>query len=304
MSSTDQRWFHRRGELARDGWESVVDASTPNWAYTGIRVAELTPTDSLALSELGIERIVVPLAGSFTATHIERGGTTTTRLQGRRSVFDGPTDVLYLSAESSAVITGEGRIAIATSPTDVIRPSRYIPAADTPVELRGAGRSSRQVHNFGTPQSLDAARLIVCEVITPAENWSSYPPHKHDEHVPEHETRLEEIYYFEAAPVAGSAADTHAAFGIFSTYSSPAGEIEINAMVHTGDIALVPFGYHGPAVAAPGYDLYYLNVMAGPDPERAWLISDDPAHAWVRDTWNGQEIDARLPYTKQKEGQH
>ena len=64
----------------------------------------------------------------------------------------------------------------------------------------------------------------------------------------------------------------------------------------TGDVAPVPHGYHGPAVAAPGYDMYYLNVMAGPDPERTWLISDDPAHGWVRDTWEGQELDARLPF--------
>jgi 5-deoxy-glucuronate isomerase len=63
-----------------------------------------------------------------------------------------------------------------------------------------------------------------------------------------------------------------------------------------GDIALVPYGYHGPAVAAPGYDLYYLNVMAGPDPERVWNIRDDPAHSWVRSTWNGQSADPRLPY--------
>jgi 5-deoxy-glucuronate isomerase len=155
------------------------------------------------------------------------------------------------------------------------------------------------VHNFGTPQVLEAARLIVCEVITPAGNWSSYPPHKHDDRVPGHESRLEEIYYFEAAPaapVAGAAADAGEAFGMFSTYSSPAGEIEINARVRTGDIALVPFGYHGPAMAAPGYDLFYLNVMAGPDPQREWLISDDPAHAWVRQTWPDQAVDPRLPF--------
>jgi 5-deoxy-glucuronate isomerase len=220
-------------------------------------------------------------------------------------VFDGPTDVLYLPAGTTAEVRGQGRVAIAEAPTSGAREWQYIPASETPVELRGAGRSSRQVHNFGTPQALDAARLIVCEVITPAENWSSYPPHKHDEHVPGHESRLEEIYYFETAPVAGAdSAAADAAFGMFSTYSSPAGEIEINAMVRTGDIALVPFGYHGPAVAAPGYDLYYLNVMAGPDPEREWLISDDPAHAWVRDTWTGQSIDDRLPYTSDEEGQH
>lgn len=302
MSTTDQRWFHRRGDLARDGWESVVDEATPGWAHTGIRVAELNAGESLTLAPTGVERIVVPLAGSFTVAHFEGPETTTTSLKGRASVFAGPTDVLYLSSASTALINGVGRVAVATSPTDVVKPSVYIPAAGTPVELRGAGRSSRQVHNFGTPQALDAARLIVCEVITPAENWSSYPPHKHDEHVPGHESRLEEIYYFETAPVAGSDAASEASFGMFSTYSSPAGEIDINAMVRTGDIALVPYGYHGPAVAAPGYDLYYLNVMAGPDPEREWLISDDPAHAWVRDTWNEQDVDDRLPFTDDKEG--
>lgn len=304
MSTTDQRWFHRRGALARDGWESVVDGRTPGWEHTGIRVAELGSGASLHLPDEGVERIVVPLSGSFDVVHSAAGSTSSTHLVGRASVFDGPTDVLYLSSDSTAKLTGEGRVAVATSPTSVVRPSRHISAAETPVELRGAGASSRQVHNFGTPQALDAARLIVCEVLTPAENWSSYPPHKHDEHAPGRESRLEEIYYFEAAPVAGSDAAGSAAFGMFSAYSSPAGDLEINAMVRSGDIALVPHGYHGPAVAAPGYDLYYLNVMAGPDPEREWLISDDPAHAWVRDTWTGQQVDPRLPFAHNPEGTH
>jgi len=311
MSATDTRWFHRRGTLARGGWESVVDHDTPGWEHTGIRIAQLSVGVELPLAETGVERIIVPLAGSFTVTWEENGETTTTPLAGRRSVFDGPTDVLYLSAAATATLTGSGRVAVATSPTDRLHPSRHIRAEDTPVELRGAGASSRQVHNFGTPQTLDASRLIVCEVITPAENWSSYPPHKHDEHHPGHESRLEEIYYFESAPTRGGSAAPapDAAFGMFSTYSSPAGDIEIDAMVRTGDIALVPYGYHGPAVAAPGYDLYYLNVMAGPNTEREWLISDDPAHAWVRDSWAGQKFDSRLPYTTdettdEKEGRH
>jgi len=297
----NQRWFHRRGDLGRSGWESVVDADTPGWAHTGIRIAEIVAGETLHLPT-GVESIVVPLAGSFTVTHVEGGVTTATTLAGRASVFAGPTDVLYVSVAAAAEITGAGRVAIATSPTDLVRPTAYLAAGDVPVELRGAGRSSRQVHNFGTPGALDAARLIVCEVLTPSENWSSYPPHKHDEHAPGHESRLEEIYYFETAPVRGSDAAAASAFGMFSTYSSPAGEIDINAMVRSGDIALVPFGYHGPAVAAPGYDLYYLNVMAGPDPERQWLISDDPAHAWVRDTWTGQAFDDRLPFPDGKKG--
>ncbi|WP_217185012.1 5-deoxy-glucuronate isomerase [Streptomyces sp. AC495_CC817] len=290
-------WFHRRGALADEGWESVVGDGIPGWQHTGLRVGVLTEDESLAVAADGNERIVVPLAGSFTVEVTEGGRPSTVELAGRASVFDGPTDVLYLSSDAAATVRGSGRVAVASSPTADVRPTRRIAAAETPVELRGAGASSRQVHNFGTPEALDAARLIVCEVITPAGNWSSYPPHKHDEHVPGHESRLEEIYYFEAARTDRSEQGEDAAFGLFSTYSSPAGDIEIDARVCTGDIALVPFGYHGPAVAAPGYDLYYLNVMAGPDPERQWLISDDPAHAWVRDAWSTQPMDPRLPFT-------
>ncbi|GGF31205.1 5-deoxy-glucuronate isomerase [Subtercola lobariae] len=300
---TDQRWFYARGALAQGRWQSVVDSSTPGWAHTGIRVAELGAGESLELTETSIERIVVPLAGSFTVSYAENGIQSEQVLDGRPSVFAGPTDVLYLSASTTAVVRGSGRFAVCTSPTTDVRPTRYIAAAETPVELRGAGASSRQVHNFGTPQALDAARLIVCEVITPSQNWSSYPPHKHDENLPGSETRLEEIYYFESAPTradGAAAPDPGASFGMFSTYSSPAGAIDINARVQTGDIALVPYGYHGPAVAAPGYDLYYLNVMAGPGDVRAWLISDDPAHAWVRNSWNDQVVDARLPYTNER----
>lgn len=297
QSMSDERWFHRRGSLARDGWESVVDASIPGWRHTGLRIAELAEGESVRLGETGVERIVVPLAGSFAVEHAGPGGAPElTVLAGRPSVFSGPTDVLYLSADRTATITGAGRVAVAESPTDDIRPTAYIPASGTPVELRGGGTSSRQVHNFGTPEALDAARLIVCEVITPSGNWSSYPPHKHDEHVQGHESRLEEIYYFESDAERG-APERGAPFGVFSTYSSPAGEIDVDARVATGDIALVPYGYHGPAVAAPGYDLYYLNVMAGPDAERIWLISDDPDHAWVRRSWDAQGIDARLPFT-------
>ncbi|RGE20694.1 5-deoxy-glucuronate isomerase [Leucobacter sp. wl10] len=308
MTQQAERWFHRRGELAEGGWETVVDERIPGWEHTGIRVGRLERGESLELEGTGVERLIVPLCGSFSVTHAENGEQTVTELVGRASVFDGPTDVLYLSAAATGAVTatsgGQSRFLVATSPVPLdgaypVRPSRYMPVEEVPVELRGAGASSRQVHNFGRKEALDAARFIVVEVITPAENWSSYPPHKHDEHNPGHESQLEEIYYFEVAPAEGApegVSEEHA-FGLFSTYSSPAGRIEIDSQVKTGDVALVPYGYHGPAVAAPGYDMYYLNVMAGPDPERTWLISDDPAHGWVRNAWEGQQLDSRLPFT-------
>jgi len=300
-------WFFARGSLARDGWESVVDGAVDGWTYTGVRVAELAG-GSVTLDALAVERIIVPLAGSFTveytlsATAADETGASTDpvvqKLAGRKSVFHGPTDTIYLPTGTAATISGTGRVSVAEAPTNRVFPVAYLPAGEVPVELRGAGRSSRQIQNFGTPVALAADRLIVCEVITPAENWSSYPPHKHDKSIPGKEAHLEEIYYFETAVTRGvQAPATAESFGYMRTYASDAGPIDTLEEVHTGDIALVPHGWHGPCVAAPGYDLYYLNVMAGPDPDRVWHISDDPAHAWIRDTWVGQEFDPRLPYT-------
>lgn len=297
MTAIANVWFHRKGELARDGWESVVDGAIDGWQYTGIRVAQLDG-NSLELSAQPVERIVVPLHGSFEVTFTAPGQSEVTQaLTGRANVFSGPTDVLYLPTGTALAVTGIGRVALAQAPTDEPKQPRYIPASEVPVELRGAGTCSRQVQNFGTPATLDASRLIVCEVITPSENWSSYPPHKHDEHILGHESQLEEIYYFEMAPSKNVDAPPNAdAFGYMRTYSTEAGEIDTLAEVRSGDIALVPFGWHGPCVAGPGYDMYYLNVMAGPDPERVWMISDDPAHAWIRNTWESQSVDSRLPY--------
>lgn len=165
-------------------------------------------------------------------------------------------------------------------------------------ELRGAGVASRQVRNFGTPAVLEADSIIACEVLTPAGNWSSYPPHKHDEHKPGKESVLEEIYYFElqisdAAPEGVKGNDPIGYQRVYGTEDRP---IDVLAEVRDGDVVLVPHGWHGPAMAPPGYDMYYLNVMAGPGTERQWLITDDPNHGWVRDLWATQQIDPRLPF--------
>ena len=138
------------------------------------------------------------------------------------------------------------------------------------------------------PATFEAERLMVCEVVTPGGNWSSYPPHKHDEELMD-ETELEEIYYFEV----GSSPTGQDGFAFQRVYGTAQRPIDLLAEVRQGDVVLIPHGYHGPSMAAPGYDLYYLNVMAGPG-ERAWLASDDPAHAWVRGTWADQPVDPRL----------
>jgi 5-deoxy-glucuronate isomerase len=292
-------WVYPLG-TANDGkWDISLGASdsalvVDGWAHTGIKVATLAGGAAVELSASEEERIVVPLSGSFIVTvdGVEY------RLAGRQSVFHGPSDVLYSGINKEMTITSSdgGRVAVATAPAKASYPTRLVTAAETPVELRGAGNCSRQVHNFGTPAALEADRFIVCEVITPAGNWSSYPPHKHDEEK-DGETALEEIYYFETRVAPDSPAPEDAdAVGYARVYASDERPIDIAAEVRTGDVVLVPYGWHGPAMAAPGYDLYYLNVMAGPGRVRDWLISDDPHHGWIRGTWEQQDIDPRLPF--------
>src|SRR5262249_62009672 len=149
----------------------------------------------------------------------------------------------------------------------------------------------RQGTYFCSREALVCANLLAVEVLTPGGNWSSYPPHKHDE-ARDGEAELEEIYYFQTAGLAYQRVD--------GTAARP---IDVLAEVATGDVVLIPHGWHGPSIAAPGYDLYYLNVMAGPADERAWLFCDDPAHAWVRGTWRGQQVDPRLPLTSATDGE-
>ncbi|MFD7261536.1 5-deoxy-glucuronate isomerase [Streptomyces sp. NPDC059874] len=222
-------------------------------------------------------------------------------LRGRTGVFDGVTDFVYLPRDAHAEVTsaGGGRFALAGARCAARLPARYGPAGEVPVELRGAGNCSRQVNNFGAADVFPADRLIAVEVLTPGGNWSSYPPHKHDTHAPGEESRLEEIYYFEIAPHG----DTPGV-GYQRVTPSPAGKTDILAEVGSGDAVLIPDGWHGPSIAAPGHDMYYLNVMAGPPGEpREWLIRDHPDHAWIRGSWDGQEIDPRLPFPRAEDHQ-
>jgi 5-deoxy-glucuronate isomerase len=245
------------------------------WTFCGLRVLSLGEA-TFATGE--DELIVLPLEGGAEVTV---DGETFT-LRGRAGVFDGPTDFAYIPRDARVEISGEGRVALPSSRAWNRGEPRYVD--EVAVELRGAGQMSRQINNFCGPDTDFADRLIAVEVITPGGNWSSYPPHKHDEEIPGVETALEEIYYFE---VADGGVAYQRAYG-------PG--IDILEEVRSGDTVLLPSGYHGPSMAAPGYDLYYLNVMAGPG-ERAWRFTDDPAHAWIRDTWAGQEVDPRLPMT-------
>lgn len=263
-----------------------VTPDSAGWSESSLQVVDLGASGSLSLSTTQTEVMILPLAGGGSVTC----DGDTFELAQRTSVFDGPADMVYLGIDQAYTLAGRGRIAICGARAKRSFPNRRVPAAEVPLELRGAGNCSRQVHNFGTADTFEADSLIACEVITPGGNWSSYPAHKHDENTPT-QTALEEIYYFEIA----AGPDGSRGFGYHRVYGTTDRPIEVLEEVRTGDVVLVPHGYHGPSVAAPGYHMYYLNVMAGPGAERAWKIVDDPEHTWLRSTWTDQPVDPRLP---------
>ncbi|MFB6719391.1 5-deoxy-glucuronate isomerase [Kribbella sp. NPDC056345] len=289
-------WFKRAGSTARNGFDVAVTPGDKEWEYSGLYVATLRPGQSVEFDTNDCEYLVLPLSGS--AEVVVDGETVP--LGGRADVFAGPTDFAYVPRGTTVAVTSAGgaRIAFPHAKAANDYPFRRIGTEQVESELRGAGVSSRQVRNFGTPGVLEADSIIACEVLTPAGNWSSYPPHKHDEHKPGKESVLEEIYYFElqlsdAAPEGVQGNDPIGYQRVYGTADRP---IDVLAEVRNGDLVLVPHGWHGPAMAPPGYDMYYLNVMAGPGTEREWLITDDPQHGWVRELWATQQIDPRLPF--------
>jgi 5-deoxy-glucuronate isomerase len=287
------------GTLRQGDWSVVLAPESAGWRFSGLRAATLPARGRIGFDTGDDEVIVLPLAGSFDVM-VAGSASVTHHLAGRRSVWTGPTDFLYAPPGSALEVSGEdgGRFAVATARASGGHPVRYVPAADVVVELRGAGACSREVRNFAAADRFEADRLIAVEVLTPGGNWGSYPPHKHDE-VRAGETELEEIYHYEVSD--GPAGPDGTALAYQHIYGTAARPLDLLTTVRTGDVVLVPHGWHGPAMAAPGYDLYYLNVMAGPG-ERAWRACDDPAHAWVKEGWAGQPIDPRLPFGKASAG--
>lgn len=311
----NDRWFHPFAAKGA-GWAVEITDAVDGWQHTSLRVAVLTPGASVSHTLDGEEGIVVPLVGGVRVETDRERGRSRTDLAGRPSVFAGPSDTLYVPAGSQLTLTNDGdteaRTALcgarvedgAGGGRDIV----HVPVAAVPVELRGAGTCSREVRGFGMPATLpEAEQILACEVITPAGGWSSYPPHKHDTDRPGEESELEEIYYFETQSLGDAEAgrppltrgtdreDGRRPVGYQQVYGAQGRDIDVLVEVATGDTVLVPHGWHGPAMAAPDADLYYLNVMAGPGPERVWLICDDPAHGEVRATWADQDINPRLP---------
>jgi len=236
------------------------------------------------------EYLFVLLGGNFLA---ETSAGTWKTTNGRKDVFSGLPHALYLPQNTDFKITPVG-----SSPLDIACgrciaeksfPVNYITPDDVlnmGIEFRGGDNASRQINRILPPGS-PASRLVCVEVYTPSGNWSSFPAHKHDTRKTNPETgsiveaSLEEIYFYKISKPQG--------FALQKIYNDDRSLDEIAEARHN-DVVLIPEGYH-PVVAGHGYNVYYLNFLAGSDQSLA--SSDDPDHKWIYGTW--KTVDPRLP---------
>ena len=277
--------FYPAGSAANGPYSLDIDPARAGWTYTGLRVIELTAGGSVDIATGSAEVAILPLAGDCT---VEVEGNRFD-VDGRDSVFTGISGFAYVPIDSELRITSPtgGEFAICSAQATRRIDPYAVPAKAVAVEVRGASTASRQITNFLSASYWEADKLIAVEVITPEGGWSSYPAHKHDE-LSADEVELEEVYYFRIAGNQGS--------GFFTCYTMD-GAINETVTVHDRDTFLVPRGFHGPAAAFPGHHMYYLNVMAGPSPERVWRICNDPRQVPAAASLESLGPDPRLPLT-------
>ena len=253
-----------------------------NWEWMSFTVRRLQPGDSLQTRTEQEEAAFVVLGG----TCLCDWGQGRKLLGKRKHVFGGLPYTLYLPAQSDVSFEAETTCEIAECrvPSEARLEARLITPRDVVSSLRGGENASRQIVDV-IPPSFPADKLVVIEVYTPGGNWSSFPPHKHDTHNPPAEVDLDEIYYYRIAQPGG--------FALQHLYTGEdTGERIVKA--RDGDAVLVHNGYHA-VVAGPGYDVYYLNFLAGSS--RAVAVTEDPQHAWIRSTWKAP--DPRLPLVRE-----
>lgn len=261
----------QKASATAEGVTLVHDVTTTNspLEYVGFKVIDLEPGASYTETLSQTECCIVALTGKISVTE---GDQTFENIGTRENVFEKvPTDSVYVSNDRSFDVTAvsAARVALCYSPSDKQLPTVLIPASEVGVEHRGILSNKRMVHNILPDSDPRANSLLVVEVFTESGNWSSYPPHKHDQDNLPDESLLEETYYHEMNPPQGF---------VFQRVYTDDRSIDETMTVENGDVVIVPAGYH-PVGVPDGYESFYLNVMAGPT--RIWKFHNDPAHEWI-----------------------
>jgi 5-deoxy-glucuronate isomerase len=254
-----------RAAPAEDGTILSVTPESAGWTYVGFEVLQLAAGVSASRECGEREACIVVIGGSV---HVSSGDLDLS-VGGRRDPWSGPPEAVYLPPGSRFTLRGQGEVAVCWAPARSGGSApRVLPGDEIEVETRGYGALERTVRPI-LMADREADSLLVCEVLTPAGHWSSYPPHKHDRDDPPTETFLEETYYHRIAPAHG--------FGLQRVYTEDR-SLDETLSFGDRDCVLVPRGYHTVS-SPPGYELYYLNVMAGP--VRTWAVANDPDHEWT-----------------------
>ena len=291
--SSERTWLIPAGSAGEGRADLLITPESAEWTYCGMRVYTLRSGDPATFTLAGEEGVLISLSARDFRVSVDGREFP---MRGREGVFAAVSDWMYLPVDSTVTVEGDsGEVAIVTARASKAFPVHYGPAETVPVEVRGAGRSTRQVTNYATPDSFAGAHKInVCEVLTPGGNWSSWPPHRHDG-IGDCVTMNEEIYYFRIGREDQPHGDPTGS-GLFRLYTVD-GSHDETISVFDQDTYLVPEGYHGPTVANPEYPMYFLNVLAGPGADRTMAFCDDPSQHWIRESWADQAPDPRLPMT-------
>jgi len=251
-----------------EGWTINVTPELAGWKHVGFDLYQLAPGESAHHDTNDREVCLVLISGK---AHVEAGGQDFGIVGERMSPFEGKPDSVYVPGGSSWKATAETVVTLAVCSAPSLGgglPARRIAPADVGQEVRGKGTNTRYVTNI-LPETAAADSLLVVEVITPGGHTSSYPPHRHDTDDLPRQSFLEETYYHRINPPQGFA---------FQRVYTDDRSLDETLLVEDGVVTLVPKGYH-PCATIHGYDLYYLNVMAGPT--RTWKFHNAPEHEWL-----------------------
>jgi 5-deoxy-glucuronate isomerase len=250
------------------GRVSHVTPASAGWTYVGFDLHRLKPGETVLAATGDREVCLVFVTGKGRA----KAGPEDFGLLGERmSPFEGKPWSLYVPQGSDWSVTAETDLELAVCSAPGLGGglgARVIAPEQLGREVRGKDTNTRYVTNI-LPENEPADSLLVVEVITPGGHTSSYPPHKHDRDDLPRESYLEETYYHRLNPPQGFA---------FQRVYTDDRSLDETMAVEDGDVVLVPKGYH-PCAACHGYDLYYLNVMAGP--RRTWKFYNAPEHEWL-----------------------
>jgi 5-deoxy-glucuronate isomerase len=282
MQTGRQLLFPQKALSGASGETMLMTPESSGFEYLTFRARRLLRGENFAAETGNNELGLVILGGRCSVISPARSWMNLGR---RAHVFSGLPFALYLPIETSFTVRAETDcdLAFCFCRAEQKYPPRLVTPDEVEVEVRGGANATRQINHILKPE-FPAQRLLIVEVYTPSGNWSSYPPHKHDVHNPPDEVDLEEIYYYKVNHPDG--------YAIQKVYT-PDRKIDATLTVRDGELVLIPEGYH-PVVAAHGYNVYYLNALAGS--ARSMAASDDPAYAWVRETWKAK--DPRVPLVR------